>query len=731
MILVVAGAIAVIFQRLKIPLILGYLLAGFFLGPRFDFLPTITDQKSLTLWSELGLIFLMLGLGLHFRVQDLLKAQKHARTAVIQFTLTFALAYLASVLFQLENSLRLFFAAAIAITSTSLVTKTFEEAGLTQKHSSQLVLKTLIFEDVLALFSIVILSGYAINHSLPGSQVIETAFRFIIFLFGFLIFGLFLVPQLSQLLKGSVSQEVILLFGLGLCFLYVMIASQLGFSSAFGAFLMGAILAETPFRSSLERLLNPLKSLFLAVFFISIGMMLDPRIFFQRPLLLLGGGLALIFGKIFGNLWGHLSNGESPKNALAASLPMVMIGEFSLLIASMAKHSVPVGGANGSGTDFTSLLVGIILISACLGPFLIQFEPNLYRLSLKIDFFKKLQNTVNTAPSKSSAANITLGAVSLFAPISIVILWTLLVEKILSFTQRLLLSAAEEGPSFLTFFGTPNSNGETLLVSLILWSVHLAVGLVFLVGLVKTLFDSSSFASRKLSLRLSIGFVGLFLLTLQSLLFSFPLPLISVALLGLIFYFDADSIFLSVYRRLETQLLKQLKFSGSAQNALFEKTPWESHLSEFEVPLNSIMTGVRLQDLKNYIQEPVLVSFIQRGSKSIAGPGGQEILCPGDIIGAHGSDQALTDFYAIISRTIPLPGKGYDSVPPVQESILYPLELSSESPFVGKSLEDAKIRERLKALVVGIERGSQKIPSPAAHFVLQSQDRLWLIGPPG
>ena len=685
LILIVAGSISIVFQSLRIPLVLGYLISGFLLGPHFTLLPSLTDSSSIATWSELGLIFLMFGLGLHFRTRDLLRSTGAAQTALMQFGLPLILVFTTTQLLGLGREFGFFLATALSISSTSMILKTFEENSIMANQSSKLSMQVLVFEDLLALLSIVILSGFAISHSLDGWRVIEIGFRFLVFLVGFLIVGLFLVPQVFSFFEKKISSESLLLFSLGLCFLYVKLAASLGFSTAFGAFLMGAILAETRYRETLDRLLQPLKYLFLAVFFISLGMMLEPKVFLEKGwLILLFAGLA-IAGKFFGNFLGHLSAGEKAEPAFAASLPMVMIGEFSLLIAGLAAQT------KNLSQDFLSLVAGLTLILSAVGPLLVRNEKKLFKALAQVPGFRKITQKIAREKSPDSAHS----PVFMLIPVCLLVIWTLLIERL--------------GKAFFQTLPLPDWIELTLL-----WALHVCGLMVFSSGLLVSMTQSQK---QVWILHSSRAFISLLCLMLQLVAFPSSLSALGTALIYIFFHTRVSGLFYQIFQKLEVRFLQQ--FANEAFEPQYSQTPWETHLHDFTMGEKSKLIGTPIKDLKA-LHLPVLISSIRRGESVLVAPGGEETFQAFDVISALGTDDALKSFEKKINEMH------------TRETLVNPelfnVLLTPDHVLVGKRLIDSDLRNKALCLVVGIERGPEKIPTPGANFVLDAGDILWLVG---
>ena len=277
LILTVAGITTILFKRLKQPLVLGYVLAGFLAGPNMPYTPSVQDMGDIKMWSDIGVIFLLFGLGLEFSFKKILKmgtAPVIAACSIIFFMIS--LGALAGRFFDWSKMDCLFLGGMLAMSSTTIIYKAFDDLGLRQQRFTGLVLSVLILEDILAILLMVVLSTLAVSSNFEGSELVFSILKLVFFLVLWFVVGIYLIPVFFRKNRSQMSDETMLIVALGLCFFLVVLASYAGFSSAFGAFMMGSILAETIEAERIERLITPVKDLFGAIFFVSVGMLVDP-----------------------------------------------------------------------------------------------------------------------------------------------------------------------------------------------------------------------------------------------------------------------------------------------------------------------------------------------------------------------------------------------------------------------------------------------------------------------
>jgi CPA2 family monovalent cation:H+ antiporter-2 len=335
-VMIVAAVVTVLFRQFKQPVVLGYILAGVIIGPHTPPFPLISDKHTIETLSELGVIFLMFSLGLEFSLR---KLQKVGATAFIAATLEILLmvfvGYELGRLFGWKQMDCVFLGAILAISSTTIIIKALEEIGKTKEKFAGLIFGILVVEDILAIVMIALLSGYAVTGSLAVGDIGRTVLQLSAFLGALLVGGLILVPRLLNYVAKFKSNEMLLVTVVGLCFGVSLLAVKLGYSVALGAFLIGAIIAEARQIVKIEALTHPVRDLFSAVFFVSIGLLIDPRILVQYagPILIITA--AVVIGKVLTCSLGTFLAGHDQRTSLRVGMGLAQIGEFSFIIAAL------------------------------------------------------------------------------------------------------------------------------------------------------------------------------------------------------------------------------------------------------------------------------------------------------------------------------------------------------------------------------------------------------------
>src|SRR5688500_3683077 len=362
LILAVAGITTLIFRKIHQPVVLGYIIAGFLVGPHVSLFPTVVDAQGIKTWSEIGVIFLLFSLGLEFSFRKLLQVGGAASiTAVVEIVLMIGLGFLAGYLMGWSTMDSIFLGAILSMSSTTIIIRAFDEVGVRTKKFATLVFGILIVEDVVAILLLVLLSTLALSQQFAGTELIMQMLKLIFFLILWFLAGIFFVPTFLKRTRNLMNDETMLIVCVGMCLLMVMLAVEVGFSAALGAFIIGSILAETTQAERIENLVKSVKDLFAAIFFVSVGMMIDPHVLVEYSMPLLIITLITIFGKFITTALGALLSGQSLKHSVQAGMSLAQIGEFSFIIASLgvslnvtSAFLYPIAVAASAVTTFTT-----------------------------------------------------------------------------------------------------------------------------------------------------------------------------------------------------------------------------------------------------------------------------------------------------------------------------------------------------------------------------------------
>lgn len=715
-ILILGAVTTLLFKWMKQPVVLGYIVAGFLASPHFTYLPSVTTEANIDFLAQIGIIVLLFSLGLEFSFRKLMNAGGSAVVTALfivcgMMAAGFAVGHILG--FSRINSL--FLGGMLSMSSTTIIIKAFTDLNLRQRKFASLVFAVLIVEDLFAVLMMVILSSIALNNSVEGGEMLYSVSKLAFFLIIWFVVGVFVLPSLLNSQRRYLNSETLLIVSMGLCLGMAVFSVACGFSLALGAFVMGSILAGTSFAERIERLTMPVKDLFGSVFFISVGLMVDPAIIagYWIPILVLSA--VVIVGMIFFGAFGMLLTGQSLKVAVQSGFSLTQIGEFAFIIASLGmslgvldSHIYPIVVAVSVITTFTTPY--FIKMSE---PVAVYVESRLpQRLHFLIDRYSE------SATAEQSVAK-ELWSSLLKRYLWRVVLYSIVLVALCIVTLYYLIPFAEGMfPEWGRLIGTV---------------IALAVMAPFLMALT---YPASKSVERKRLRECNASFdVPLIIMTVVRLLIAM---IIIVYLLSSIYSMAVGwtfgvALFLvmllsfskSVKRRLvriETRFMdnlneRELRRSG-AKNPIVSNM----HLAYMTVGYDCPFVGEQLKNSGLRSRYGVSVSSIQRGNSMIMVPGAGARIFPGDILGVIGSDEELQALLPVVEAD-----NKEGEVPDVSNVRLISVRLRDDSPIVGRTVGSSGLRDKYESLLVAIQRSDSYI-QPDASTVLAKGDVLWLVG---
>lgn len=712
LIMITAAVVTVLFQKLKQPLVLGYLLAGVMVGNSFSILPNVQDPQSIKVWAEIGVIFLLFGLGLEFSYSKLAHYGKSAGlTASVEVVFMLGVGYLTGRALGWSSWDGIFLGGILSISSTSIIVRAFEEMKLKSKGFAQFVFGVLVFEDLLAILILVALSALGASRgsmNLDWLSVIPFLFFFLILTF---TLGVYLLPQIFRRLRNELNDETVLIFCIGLCLMLVVLATKSGFSPALGAFMMGSIIGGTNQAHRVEKLLHPIRDLFAAVFFVSVGMLIDPQYLIEYWGSILIIIAVTIVGKTLSTTVGAVLSGRSPRDSIRSGLSLAQIGEFSFIIATLGIS------LNLTSPFLYPITVAVAVITTFTTPYLIRWSsPFATWIESKMgealrDRALSYRQAVSTA-SGSNIKSLVWQAIG-FAPL----VNTVLVIAIILAMKHWAL------PSFGVYFHEAVRPYALALATLFLVAP-------FLWGILHSRLRSGDDNEWK---ELRGLFFGILIvrafLTLILVFFVFgtflsdsavSLVLISMVFLGLFF---GRRFLEPAYRRFENRFMENLLEDASTPHDApkLRLTPWDAQLKKVIVSSDSPLAAKTLMEANLRDHYGVMVALIGRGSRQIMTPGRDVTILPNDTLYLIGNEEQIEKARADLEFQSP-------EVDSEDDIGLSPLRLNAASPFLRKSIRDSGLREATHGLIVGVERSGSRILNPDSMMELQEGDLLWIVG---
>lgn len=735
LILVVAGAVTLIFKRLKQPLVLGYIVAGFLVSPHMPYLASVVDKENIQTWADIGVLFLLFALGLDFSFKKILKMGMAPVIAACSIVFSMMLlGILVGKLFGWSQMNCVFLGGMLAMSSTTIIYKAFDDMGLRQQHFASLVMSVLILEDVLAIVMMVMLSTIADGNSAGGGQLLMSILRLGFILVLWFVVGIFLIPLFLRKTRKLMTDEMLVIIALGLCFLMAVIATQAGFSSAFGAFVMGSILAETIEADKIIRLVEPVKNLFGAVFFVSVGMLVDPQILVTQWLPIIVLTLTILFGQaVFGST-SYMLSGQPLKTAMRCGFSMAQIGEFAFIIASLGLTLGVIG-------DFLyPIVVAVSVVTTFLTPYMIRAADPAYELlerRMPKQWLRRLNHLGESHHATASEKNLWRQLLTQMA------LNTLIYSILTSATIALMFTFvkpffAQILPEKLTLFKL-----ELSIVNLLTGLVTILLIAHFLRAMIMKKNHSTEFRALWTESRLNrlpliftvlvrIVIAAMFIFYIVNALFHFKSALIvAIALVAIVVMVMSRGL-KNRSIRLERMFVQNLRSREIEAQVRGRKKPLfeghlldrDIHIGEFTVPDDSRWAGRSLSQLNIGHRFGVHVSSVLRGMQRLNIPTGDTVIFPGDRIQAIGNDDQLQQFgHALRDELVP-----EDMEIEKREMHLRKIILDEGSPFIGRSLKDSRIREDYNCMVVGVEEGQQDLTMIDAKRLFELGDIVWVVG---
>jgi CPA2 family monovalent cation:H+ antiporter-2 len=725
LILLVGAVTTLIFKKIKQPLVLGYIIAGFLVGPHFSLMSTVTDVANIDTWAKIGVIFLLFSLGLEFSFKKLKRVGGEASiTGFIEIVFIAVAGYFTGKLLGWTTMDSLFLGGMLASSSTTIIIKAFDELGVKTQRFAQVVFGVLIIEDLVVILLMVLLSTVAVTKQFEGSEMIFTIGKLVFFLVLWFIGGIFLIPSLLKKAKKILDDETLLVLAVALCLLMVVIATKVGFSAELGAFIMGSILAETIQAEKIEQLTKPIKNFFGAVFFISVGMLIDPQLIanYAVPVLIITA--VMILGKMLSTAFGAMLSGQPLKQSLQVGMSMAQVGEFAFIVASL-------GLTLGVTSDFLfPVAVGVSAISTFTTPYMIRFSPKFYDFIIKIIPNKWTEKIGNYSESTQRIRTEKMWKKTLGGYLTIMFTNGIIIVAILLICFHLLFPLLQK------------ILHENIFGNIILLAIVLALISPFLMAFVRKRPNNMAYTGLWLNREYSHGplltieivrnVIGLLLLGfVVSQLFSNFVALVFVTPITLLTFWVFHRQIKNVYLRIETHFLKNLNARGEEATQQNGHHPlhqdkislWNAHLVDLEIKPEAEYVGSKLTELNWRKVFGINIAYIRRGEKLIYAPQKSDMILPFDHVGIIGTDEQLQEFKPFFDRK-----ETIDEYRSADDIVFQSFVINENNPLCGKTIAEANIRELTDGLIIGIERNGEKLINPKATERFEKDDLVWVVG---
>ena len=726
LILIVAGIVILLFKKLKQPLVLGYIVAGFLVSPNMPYTMSVVDKANIHTWADIGVMFLLFSLGLDFSFKKILKMGM--APIIASLTIIFCMASLGMFVghtFGWSKMDCIFLGGMLAMSSTTIIYKAFDDLGLTQQRFAGLVMSVLILEDILAIVMMVMLGAIADGGNPNGSEMLNSIMRIGFFLILWFVVGLFIVPLFLRTTRRLMNDETMIIVALGLCCLMAVISTKVGFSSAFGAFVMGSILAETLEAERIESLVSPVKDLFGAIFFVSVGMMVDPMMLIEywKPIVAITA--AILIGQSVLGTGSYLLSGQTLKVAIRSGFSMAQIGEFAFIIASL-------GVSLGVTSHFLyPVVVAVSVITTFITPYMIKASNPAYDVAVRY-MPSKIANLIDNYTSggtllirhknnwnrllksilRVTVVYIVLSVATILLAFHVLLpflselmpfryaRWTVAVLTLLCIAPfiRAMIAKKNRSEEFKALWNDSRLNIAPLVM---LVAARVLIALAMVVYVIGHLFGYS------MSFSIAVGLVLIFAMYSSKKLQERSIQLEKT------FFNNLHS------RERYAEAMGQKK--GSYLTQLMSD---ELHLASVSLPENSCWEGMTLKELDLGNKFNISVASVIRGSIRINIPVALTRLYPHDKLEVIGTDEQLTKFIEAMNADV-FENEEFDIDD--REMKLVEFVITAESVFAGKSISQSGIKAKYHCLIVGIEVDGQ-IQMPNRDTVLSEGSVVWAVG---
>jgi CPA2 family monovalent cation:H+ antiporter-2 len=716
-ILGVAAVVTFVFRLIRQPVVLGYIIAGVIVGPHTPAVFSVSDTANIKVWAELGVVFLMFGLGLEFSFRRLTKVGVSAGiTATIQIVAMMGLGIVAGNALGFTKMDAVFIGCMISISSTTIIIKALEELKLNTKRFAELVYGILIVEDLAAILMLVALTNIATRSEVSAMDLLLAGGRLSIVVAVWFVVGMFLVPKLVRLVSKVGDDEMLTVVATSLCLLLVALAANFHYSVALGAFIMGSILAESSEVKRIEHLVRPLKDIFGAVFFVSVGMLLDPISMASHWHTIAILSSIIIVGKLATVIFGAFATGQTMRTAVQTGFSMAQIGEFSFIIASLGLAYEVIS------PSIYPVIVATSIVTTFTTPYLIRFavpfaetlEQNLpARIkSIMGNYVAWVQRRTLTNERRKAA---TRGIIKwLLNAVLVIAIFTIGATRLVPVAEKYALSksVAISAAWFVCFMmSTPS-----------IWAMMNAFREFGAIGRPKRRISVAN--ARITSSIMTIGLLGL---VSAEFFPAFETLLVTLGICSLFLILFRRRIG-TYYRWLELQFRSEFRADlgvSNRENVIKRLAPWDAHLVEVKVPATSSIVGKTLHSLNLREHYGLNIVVISRDEIDLIAPKASEILYPGDKLLCFATDAQIDRFKTDIAGSKAAHRRALETSEAYE---LKRFRVNGESTLNGSSIRTSGVRERYDCMVVGLERGSERIISPVSTHKLIEGDVLWIVG---
>ncbi len=740
LILVASGVVTLIFKKINQPVVLGYIIAGLLISPNFLDLPINVSQDDVTIWADIGIVFLMFGLGLEFSFKKLAEVGGSAFTiAITVMTMMILVGTSLGAAMGWGRMDCIFLGGMISMSSTMIILKSYDEYNLRKEKFAQLVLGALVIEDIAGIFMLLILSTISVGTNVSGIEMVQELGLMLLYLAIWAIIGIFIVPSFFRAISKMVTDEMLLIISIGFCLLMVVIANFIGFSSALGAFLSGSILAGTVQSERIIHLVEPVKNLFGAVFFVSVGMLIVPSTLIKYIVPIIVISLAVMFGQLVFSTIGIILSGQSLRTAIRGGFSMVQIGEFSFIVATLGMSLGVIGD------HLYPIIVCVSVITSFITPVFIKNSEKAY-LYLNKHLPIKVRAAIKKNTSENQSSNTTdrdwnqyIKKVTIRTGICSAVLFLLyfLGIRYLDPIIRDIINPDSVGDIItagviillmIPFVNFMHGTNNALFVKL--WVKRRSNHLPLITLKVMRVFIAACFVAMVLEEIFMIPFIILVIISV--------IPLAFVARSSWI-----NGVTIGMEKRFAANFSERTLAKAKKDRDVDKDYRWLNEslfVAEFEIVDRNFEKSV--YEFSRRREFVVTIVRIIRGNEIINMPSATEMIKYGDILQMFGTRDEIDACTILLERDHAIEytrtkdkilkdfiyGQRFIGVPEEYEIVCVPIKLEGNSSYVWKSIRNSGMRSELAGTIIGIERGTLPIVNPDIDTVLRKDDIIWLMG---
>lgn len=730
-ILIIAGITTVIFKKLKQPLVLGYIVAGFLSGSHIPFTPTVIDTKTCEEWGQIGVIFIMFTLGLEFSFKKIVKMGISPVLCVCMIMGSMmVIGNTVGHFFGWSAMDCIFLGGMLSMSSTTIIYKAFDEMGLRHRKFAGNVLSVLILEDIMGILLMVLLATISVSREFHGIELIKSLLSLGSLLIIWFTVGVFILPLMLKRYKRYMNNETLMIVSLALCFTLVLISNKVGYSPAFGAFMMGSILSETIEADQIINAVSPVKDLFGAIFFVSVGIMVSPSVIMENWMEILILTISIIAGQTIFGTFSYLVTGSSLKDSIHSGFSMTQIGEFAFIIAVMGESFSVIS------SRIYPIIVAVSIVTTFCTPYMIKAASPVCNfidshLKFSIDDRLNIIDNVKYPSIHNKSANV-------WKQLLTSMLYQLVAYTVLSVTALSIVYLATPLINDIFNYLMPH-NKIGIYIGNILYKI---IGVLIVSPFLRAICmrKNNSIEAKYLrqhgwinKMLLSLTFVVRFIvccallytfLNLNALFPKWIYIILSICILSIILYSRyIKMVSIRIERIFKQNLYRKENMQKGPGYARLLRSK-DLHISRLEIPEFSLWAGSKLSELNIGQDNGVHVAAIVRGRLRINIPGGNNMVFSGDILELVGDDESIES----VRQRMNSDTTNFENYPKAEILKLHKFVISRDSKLIGVSLGKSNIREQFHCMVLGFEDAEGNLIPTNPNREIQYDDIMWVIG---